>query len=119
MNGPLYVGNTVIVLPRRDRNAAAECVQRYRIASWTAISTIIPDFFANPGIAKYDLSSIRRLTGGGAAMPAAVAQRLLDMGVTYYEGYGLSETMGATHLNPGERPKKQCLASPFMTSTRE
>ena len=113
MNGPLYVGNTVVMLPRWDRSAAAECVQRYRIASWTAIPTMIQDFFANPDIAKYDLSSIRRLTGGGAAMPAAVAQRLLDMGVTYYEGYGLSETMGATHLNPGERPKKQCLGIPI------
>jgi fatty-acyl-CoA synthase len=112
MNGPLYVGNTVIMLPRWDRNAAAECVQRYRIASWTAIPTMVQDFFANPDIAQYDLSSIRRLSGGGAAMPAAVAQRLLDMGVTYYEGYGLSETMAATHLNPLERPKKQCLGIP-------
>jgi fatty-acyl-CoA synthase len=112
MNGPLYVGNTVVMLPRWDRNAAAECVQRYRISSWTAVPTMIQDFFANPDIAKYDLSSIRRLSGGGAAMPAAVAQRLLDMGVTYYEGYGLSETMAATHLNPLEHPKKQCLGIP-------
>ena len=112
MNGPLYVGNTVVMLPRWDRNAAAECVQRYRVASWTAVPTMIQDFFANPNIADYDLSSIRRLSGGGAAMPAAVAQRLLDMGVTYYEGYGLSETMAATHLNPLEHPKKQCLGIP-------
>ena len=27
MNGPLYVGNTVVMLPRWDRDAAAECVQ--------------------------------------------------------------------------------------------
>jgi len=113
MNGPLYVGNTVVVLPRWDRNAAAECVQRYKIASWTAIPTMIQDFFANPDIRNFDLSSIRRLTGGGAAMPAAVAQRLLDMGVTYYEGYGLSETIGATHLNPPEHAKKQCLGIPI------
>ena len=112
MNGPLYIGNTVVMLPRWDRNAAAECVQRYRISSWTAVPTMIQDFFANPNIANYDLSSIRRLGGGGAAMPAAVAQRLLDMGVTYYEGYGLSETMAATHLNPLEHPKKQCLGIP-------
>ncbi|HEY4969886.1 MAG TPA: long-chain fatty acid--CoA ligase [Steroidobacteraceae bacterium] len=112
MNGPLYIGNTVVMLPRWDRSAAAECVQRYRISSWTAVPTMIQDFFANPDIAKYDLSSIRRLSGGGAAMPAAVAQRLLDMGVTYYEGYGLSETMAATHLNPLENPKKQCLGIP-------
>lgn len=113
MNGPLYVGNTVVMLPRWDRDAAAQCVQRYRIASWTAVPTMIQDFFANPDIARYDLSSIRRLSGGGAAMPAAVAQRLLDLGVIYYEGYGLSETMAATHLNPAEHPKKQCLGIPI------
>lgn len=113
MNGPLYAGITVVMLPRWDRNAAAQCVQRYRVASWTAVPTMIQDFFANPDIAGYDLSSIRRLSGGGAAMPAAVAQRLLDMGVTYYEGYGLSETMGATHLNPPDNPKKQCLGIPI------
>jgi fatty-acyl-CoA synthase len=113
MNGPLYVGNTVVMLSRWDRSAAAECVQRYRISSWTAVPTMIQDFFANPDIAKYDLSSIRRLSGGGAAMPAAVAQRLLNMGVTYFEGYGLSETMAATHINPPDRPKKQCLGIPI------
>jgi fatty-acyl-CoA synthase len=113
MNGPLYIGNTVVMLPRWDRNAAAECVQRYKISSWTAIPTMIQDFFANPDIARYDLSSIRRLSGGGAAMPAAVAQRLENMGVTYVEGYGLSETIAATHLNPSDRPKKQCLGIPM------
>jgi fatty-acyl-CoA synthase len=113
MNGPMYVGNTVVMLPRWDRNVAAECVQRYRISSWTAVPTMIQDFFANPDIAKYDLSSIRRLSGGGAAMPAAVAQRLLGMGVTYYEGYGLSETMAATHINPPEHAKQQCLGIPI------
>jgi len=114
MNGPLYIGNTVVMLPRWDRSAAAECVQRYRISSWTAIPTMIQDFFANPDIARYDLSSIRRLSGGGAAMPAAVAQRLQNMGVTYCEGYGLSETMAATHINPPDRPKNQCLGIPIF-----
>jgi fatty-acyl-CoA synthase len=114
MNSPLYVGNTLVVLSRWDRAAAAECVQRYRVSSWTAVPTMIQDFFANPDIAKYDLSSIRRLSGGGAAMPAAVAQRLQNMGVTYCEGYGLSETMAATHINPADRPKKQCLGIPIQ-----
>jgi fatty-acyl-CoA synthase len=35
------------------------------------------------------------------------------MGVPYIEGYGLSETIAATHLNPVERPKKQCLGIPI------
>ena len=113
MNGPLYNGNTVVLLPRWDRVVAAECVQRYRVASWTAVPTMIQDFFMNPNIERYDLSSIRKLSGGGAAMPATVAQRLKDRGITFYEGYGLTETMAATHVNPLARAKQQCLGIPI------
>jgi fatty-acyl-CoA synthase len=113
MNGPLFIGNTIVLLPRWDRDAAAQCVERYKIASWTAIPTMIQDFFLNPKIDQYDLTSIRRLSGGGAAMPAAVAQRLADVGVTYVEGYGLTETIAATHINPAEHSKKQCLGIPI------
>jgi fatty-acyl-CoA synthase len=113
MNGPLYNGNTVVLLPRWDRVAAAECVERYRIMSWTGVPTMFQDFFMNPNIDRYDLSSIRRLSGGGAAMPAAVAQRLLQRGITFCEGYGLTETMAATHINPAARAKPQCLGIPI------
>ena len=113
MNGPIYNGNTLVVLPRWDRVVAAECVQRYRVGSWTAVPTMIQDFFMNPNIERYDLSSIRKLTGGGAAMPAAVAQRLENRGIIYYEGYGLTETMAATHINPPGRAKQQCLGIPI------
>ena len=44
MNGPIYSGNTVVLLPRWDRVVAAECVQRYRIAGWTGVPTIDPGF---------------------------------------------------------------------------
>jgi fatty-acyl-CoA synthase len=119
MNGPLFTGNTMVLLPRWDRDVAAQCVQRYKVASWTAIPTMIQDFFLNPNVDKYDLSSIRRLSGGGAAMPAAVAQRLANVGITYVEGYGLTETIGATHINPADNPKKQCLGIPiFDTDSR-
>jgi fatty-acyl-CoA synthase len=113
MNSPLYNGNTVVLLPRWDRVAAAECVQRYRVGSWTAVPTMIQDFFMNPNIERYDLTSIRKLSGGGAAMPATVAQRLKDRGITFYEGYGLTETMAATHLNPPGHAKQQCLGIPI------
>ena len=59
LNGPLFTGNTMVLLPRWDRNVAAQCVERYKVSSWTAIPTMIQDFFLNPDIDKYDLSSIR------------------------------------------------------------
>ncbi|HEY2686773.1 MAG TPA: long-chain fatty acid--CoA ligase [Steroidobacteraceae bacterium] len=114
MNGPMYIGCTMVLLPRWDRDTAARCVDRYKVTSWTAVPTMIQDFFLNPDLGKYDISSIRRLSGGGAAMPAAVAQRLRGMGVTYIEGYGLTETIAATHINPMERPKAQCLGIPIF-----
>ena len=73
------------------------------------------DFLSNPRLAQYDISSLRRVSGGGAAMPAAIAQKLLDLtGLEYMEGYGLSETMAATHTNPPQRLKKQCLGIPVF-----
>ncbi len=113
LNGPLYVGCTMVLLPRWDRDTAARCVERYKIAGWTAVPTMIQDFYMNPNLHQYDVSSIRRLSGGGAAMPAAVAQRLQQSGITYIEGYGLTETIAATHVNPPQHPKMQCLGIPI------
>ena len=112
LNVPLYAGCTVVLLPRWDRDTAARCVEHYKITSWTAVPTMIQDFYLNPNLQQYDVSSIRRLSGGGAAMPAAVAQRLEKSGITYVEGYGLTETIGATHINPPQHPKMQCLGIP-------
>ena len=106
--------STVVLLPRWDREAAAQCIARYGVTSWTAIPTMIIDFLMNPNLGSYDLSSITRMSGGGAAMPEAIAQKLLDMGITYVEGYGLSETIAPSHINPPDRARKQCLGIPIF-----
>jgi len=114
MNQPVFVGSTVVLMTRWDRDTAARLIERYRIYGWTNISTMAIDFLANPGLANYDISSLARIGGGGAAMPEAVAKRLKDLtGLDYIEGYGLSETIAPTHINPPERPKKQCLGIPI------
>jgi fatty-acyl-CoA synthase len=115
MNAMIYSGGAIAVLPRWDRDAAGQLITRYKVTTWTLIPTMMIDFLANPRLAEYDISSLRRVSGGGAAMPAAVAQKLLDLtGQTYMEGYGLSETMAATHVNPPNRMKQQCLGVPYL-----
>jgi fatty-acyl-CoA synthase len=81
---------------------------------------MVVDLLSSPDIDSYDLSSIRMMSGGGAAMPEAIAQKLQDLcGITYIEGYGLSETIAPTHVNPPQRAKKQCLGIPiFGTDSR-
>jgi fatty-acyl-CoA synthase len=120
MNGPIYQGSTIILMARWDRECAAELIQRYRPAAWTAIATMVIDFLANPRIGEYDLSSLTRVSGGGAAMPAAVGERLQQLvGSPYIEGYGLTETIAPSHINPPDRAKRQCLGIPvFNTDSR-
>ena len=115
LNGPMYVGATIVVLPRWNRDAAAACIQRYRVTVWQTISTMLIDFLANPSLADYDLTSLAGIRGGGAAMPAAICRKLKELtGLDYVEGYGMTETMAATHLNPPQRPKAQCLGMPLF-----
>ncbi|NML45861.1 long-chain fatty acid--CoA ligase [Ramlibacter sp. G-1-2-2] len=114
MNGPLYAGGTMVLLPRWDRDAAAECIQRYKVTTWQAITTMVIDMVSNPRITEYDLGSLIGIRGGGAAMPEAVAARLKSLtGLDFVEGYGMSETLAATHLNPTQQPKPQCLGIPM------
>jgi fatty-acyl-CoA synthase len=120
MNCPLYCGSTIVLMCRWDRDVAAELIERHRATAWTAIATMVIDFLANPRLNEYDLSSLQRVSGGGAAMPAAVGERLQQLiGSAYVEGYGLTETIAPTHVNPPERPKRQCLGIPtFNTDSR-
>jgi fatty-acyl-CoA synthase len=117
MNVPIHLGATTVLMSRWDRETAAQLIQRYRVDGWTNISTMAIDFLANPNLSRYDLSSLSRIGGGGAAMPEAVAQRLKDLtGLDYIEGYGLSETIAPTHINPDEHPRKQCLGIPVCNT---
>jgi len=120
MNGPMLQGSTIVLMCRWDREVAAELMQRYKVVSWTAIATMVIDFLANPKLQDYDLSSLQRVNGGGAAMPAAVGERLEQLvGTPYIEGYGLTETVAPTHINPVRRSKRQCLGMPiFNTDSR-
>jgi fatty-acyl-CoA synthase len=115
MHANLYMGATMILMPRWDRELAGQLISRWRVSSWTNIPTMVIDLMGSPNFAQFDLSSLLYIGGGGAAMPQAVAQRLWEQfGLRYAEGYGLTETAAPSHSNPPDAPKQQCLGIPFM-----
>jgi fatty-acyl-CoA synthase len=117
MNAPIHSAATIVLLSRWDRTCAALQIERARVTNWSAITTMMVDFLSNPELAKYDLSSLEVLGGGGAAMPEAIARRLEEViGLPFIEGYGLSETMAPSHINPPHRPKRQCGGIPFFNT---
>ena len=120
MHVPLAVGASIALLPRWDREAAASLIAQQQVTHWTNIPTMVADLLALPGVEQRDFSSMVYIGGGGTAMPAAVAQRLHALtGLTYQEGWGLTEVCGAIHLNPPGGERRQCLGIPvFGVDTR-
>ncbi|MGY8811313.1 MAG: long-chain-fatty-acid--CoA ligase [Pseudomonadales bacterium] len=115
MNSTLYAGGTLVVMTRWDRKVAAKLIETLKINTWRNISTMVVDMLSDPDIDQYDISSLTGIGGGGAAMPAAVSAKLQQKtGLIYMEGYGLSETIAATHANPPNACKPQCLGIPFI-----
>jgi fatty-acyl-CoA synthase len=112
--GSVYAGVSVVLMPRWERELAGRLISGHGISHWTCIPTMVIDLFGSPNYKSFDLSSLRSIGGGGAAMPQAVAQRLQDeFGLTFAEGYGLTETAAPSHANPPERAKLQCLGIPI------
>ncbi|NLY63396.1 MAG: AMP-binding protein [Alcaligenaceae bacterium] len=110
MNIPIFLGATVIMMPRWDAGLAVQLSARYRISSWTAAPAMVLDFFSHPLSRDADLSSLSLLSGGGAAMAESVALMLKErFGIVYNEGYGMTETASFLHCNPLNHPKRQCL----------
>ena len=116
MHANIYLGATLVVMPRWDRDVAGHLISKWKVTHWTNIPTMVIDLLGSPHLEQYDLSSLVYIGGGGAAMPQAVAQRLLEQfGLRYVEGYGLTETAAPSHTNPPDQPRQQCLGIPFIS----
>ena len=115
MNAPVAAGETMVLMSRWDRRLAAELIRRHGVTRWRNIATMAIDLVNDPDLDPADLASLKMIGGGGAAMPDAVARRLKEItGLDYIEGYGLSETMAATHINPVDAPRRHCLGIPVF-----
>ena len=113
----IFGGAALVIMPRWEREFAGRLISKWQVTHWTNIPTMVMDLLASPNFDKFDLSSLVYVGGGGAAMPQAVAQRLLDLyGLRYSEGYGMTETAAPSHSNPPNAPKQQCLGIPFMST---
>jgi fatty-acyl-CoA synthase len=111
----VYLGATAHIMLRWDRERAAGLIETQRLTHFVCIPTMVIDLLASPNCGSFDLRSLHNLIGGGTAMPEAVARRLQDeFGLTFVEGYGLTETAAIVHCNPIARAKPQCLGIPVF-----
>ena len=110
MNAAITVGATLVLTARWDKDVIVPLFARYGVTFWNAAPTMIVDVLSSPNFRDDSFARLKVITGGGAAMPVAVAARLKSrFDLEFIEGYGMTETMSPTHINPMAAPKQQCL----------
>lgn len=89
----IQIGRKVSVLRQRGQAIPASLAVQHAIADRVALRRV-RSFFGG---------RLRFLICGGAALPREIAEFFHAAGVLVLEGYGLSETCGATHVGRPER----------------
>ena len=113
LNAVLYTGSTMVILPRWDPKMAGLMIEKHKCTHWANVPTMVVDLLADKSTESRDLSSLKVIFGGGSAMPQSVAENLFARcAVEYMEGYGMTETVSQTHMNPPIDLRKQCLGIP-------
>jgi acyl-CoA synthetase (AMP-forming)/AMP-acid ligase II len=100
----IIAGRKMVMMSKWDPGAALQLIQDEKISAITGVPTQTWDLLTHPDKDKYDLSSFKELSGGGAPRPPEHVKKLKD-GFDDAEpsiGYGLTETNAAGTLNLGK-----------------
>lgn len=126
--GPLlshapYNGMTLVFAPpgKWDPTVHLDLTTRHGVTNWSGVPTQFLRLLEHPRLGDYDLSSLRGLGGGGAALPPEVV-RLIERvlpGRTLGGGYGMTETAGIGATTGGRRLRDAPSSLGVATPTSE
>lgn len=115
MNRPIYTGTTNVMISRFDTETAIKAIHEFRCTAWVSITTMNVAVVNFPDINKYNLTSLKHCSSGGAPIPKEILQKWRKIvGTELVEGYGLSETISQTHVNPTSNPRYGSVGLPHF-----
>jgi long-chain acyl-CoA synthetase len=94
-----------VLLPQFNPVKVFEAVERYRARYLPAVPTMLVQLLNHPDGRHYDLSSLKRISSGGASLPDRLRMDCEEaFGCRVDQGYGLSETfaVAATYTETAE-----------------
>lgn len=101
-------GATLVLEKGFEPGRALALIQRHRITMLSGVPTTYQMMADHPEWASSDLSSLRKLTCGGSAVPTRILNAYEERGLSFSQGYGMTETSpGATSLSPAMTREKQ------------
>ncbi|NQU13991.1 MAG: AMP-binding protein [Desulfobacteraceae bacterium] len=115
MNMPIYTGTTNVMLSRFDTSTAMKAIATFGCTTWASITTMNLAVINAPDVGEYDLRSLRHCMSGGAPIPEEILKKWRKIvGTELVEGYGLSETISQTHVNPSSNPRYGSVGIPHF-----
>ncbi|HVE50957.1 MAG TPA: long-chain fatty acid--CoA ligase [Casimicrobiaceae bacterium] len=97
----LMVGGTNVVEGRYDAGKTLATIEMHRVTTLFAVPTQIQEMLFHPRFRDYDMSSLRMITTGGAAISASTMQQVIDdFCPNIYNGYGMTEASLTLLLRP-------------------
>ena len=99
----LAAGGKLVMMHHFDPERALELIERERIGTFGGVPAMVMQVLDSPNFAKYDTSSIRGVSYGGAPAPPDLVRRIRaawPIGQPS-NGYGLTETSSVTSMNSG------------------
>jgi long-chain acyl-CoA synthetase len=108
LNWAMYSCATQILVPRFDINEVMTMLEKTeRIQFFPAVPTMIGAILNHPKAETMDLGKkFGLLNSGGAPCPVSLIERAKDLGISFSEGWGMSETTSVGTGNPNLGLKK-------------
>jgi len=96
-------GGTSVIMPGWDVDGCFDMIAEHGVTWMFGVSTMFAGLSQSPRWPAADLSSVRSLMTGGAAVPEALIRTYQERGLAFCQGYGMTETSpGATFLEARE-----------------
>jgi acyl-CoA synthetase (AMP-forming)/AMP-acid ligase II len=98
MNLGLYLGATIVTMPRFDLEQFLAILEKYRVTFVHVVPPIVLALAKNPSVDNYDLSALRGVFSGAAPLSESLSMSASSrLGCSVCQGYGLTETSPVTH----------------------
>ncbi|WP_028968986.1 class I adenylate-forming enzyme family protein [Sphingomonas sp. URHD0057] len=101
MLNSLVIGRCMVMMPKWDAGEALRLIEKECITYFVGVPTMSLELMSHPDRGKYDLSSLRDITAGGAPRPVSHVDRLREEfpGAQPALGYGLTESNAVGAIN--------------------
>jgi 2,3-dihydroxybenzoate-AMP ligase len=92
MLGALALGGRVVIAPRGDCDTVFSLVEKERVTNIQAAVPLVVNWLNDPGLDRFDISSLKAVLQGGARLPSELRDRLRKrLGCQFQEDYGTAE----------------------------